>query len=664
MSGGAPAGGREARWQAVYSVLLTVLTALVTVTLLFSKTFFGWYNRPAFFGLFRFLSFLQLGLFVAALTSVAAWSTRRLPVPLRALLVLPGVVCAGWLTVWSIVHGGFGIRLSVQQVWDLLRAPETLAVAGLTPSGVLLRVAALCVGATGLAFAIQAAAARSSLRFVRRAAWFALGGFGILHGAVRGWVGYHTARNQRAVLMLDEGMPLALRSETLLPGMAGRRFQFASLAEPARTDAYLEWARRAPAPAIPHKLNILWFSLDSFRFDAITDSTTPSLFAHRGEFQLRLGGDHWSGANMTRGGIFSMLMGLSAYHLQEGRRAGLSVPLLTLLAQNGYRLRIAKGLSFYYGDLRGFLPSQAEVAEVHAPSMPAGDRAMVDSLLLDLERRNPTRPAFDLLTFDSTHWPYDDPSIALTGAPGSRPERIYRAVRSEATVRSARGRYAKSLRFEDAELGRVLERLRAKGALARTIVIVTGDHGEEFLERGQLGHGAGVNDYQARVPLWISFPSEPQVPPQSGFSSQLDIVPTLLDYLGFDHDVLRTQGRSLLRPGPAPPLLMVAEQGWSEPAYHAVISPTYISRWRESGRRFLFSSVERRDGAPVIGSAWWDEVRASRPAAAAGYEVFPDVRAPLRAFSDSLAAVLPAARASLPSAVHSAMPAIPRSQPE
>jgi hypothetical protein len=470
------------------------------------------------------------------------------------------------------------------------------------------------------------------------------GVFLCLHLAVRGYVGYYAARNQRAVLMLDEGTPISLRTETLLLGVGRSRLQFPRLAEPQRTAAYFDWARRAPVPTVPRKLNILWIVCESFRSDAIADSTMPALFAQRERFQLRREREHWSVANMTRGGIFSMLTGLSAYHLQEARGARLSFPFLTLLAQNGYRLRIAKGLSLYYGELRAFLPPQAIVAEVHAPSIPAGDLSMVDSLLVDLSRRDPSQPAFDLLTFDATHWPYDDPGMARTGAPGKRPERIYRAM-SEASVRAARIRYANSLRFEDAEIARVLEPLRASGVLARTIVIVTGDHGEEFLERGQLGHGSGVNDYQARVPLWISFPGPVRVPPAEGFTSSLDIVPTLLDELGFDRDVLRTQGRSLLRPSPEPPptLLMVAELGWSEPAYHALISPTYITRWRESGGRFLFSSVERRDGGAVSDSSWLREVIAGRPAAAAEYEVLPDVRAPSRVFGgpDPALAVVP-----------------------
>jgi membrane-anchored protein YejM (alkaline phosphatase superfamily) len=613
-----------------YVALLGLIIACVTVTLTLSKAYYGWYPRPALFGLFRLLDSLCFALLTVTFIAVAVQFGRRWDsAAARAALVLPGVVCAVWLVVWAVVHALFGIRLSVGQVWDLVSEPHSIQLVGLSRASVLGACSALVLVALALAAVIQAAARASGPRFTRRTLLLVFGGFLSLHLAVRSYFAYHIARNQRAVLALDEGTPLALRTETLIPGLSLRRVQFPSLEDPARTDSYLAWASHGPQEELRNKPSILLVSVESLRADALNDSTTPYLWSHRNEFQLRLGRDHWTGGNATRSGTFSMLTGLAAFHMQRLRGAGIAFPLLTLLDGNGYRLRIAKGLSFYYGNLRAFLPAQAVVAEVSAPSRPSGDRAMVDSLLQDLGRRNPARPAFDLLTFDATHWPYDDPERYRTTGPAKRPERIYRRVRSlrsPETMRLARLHYDNSVRFIDRELGQVIERLRSTGALNHTIVIVTGDHGEEFLERGQLGHSSGMNDFQGRVPLWVHFPG-PVVPPeQEGLSSNLDLVPTLLDYLGLERDVLLTQGRSLLRTGPPRSLLMLAEQGWAEPAYHALVSPTYMSRWRSSGRRFLFSSVERRDGTPVAGDAWWREVQAGRPQAALGYEVLPDVR--------------------------------------
>jgi arylsulfatase A-like enzyme len=53
----------------------------------------------------------------------------------------------------------------------------------------------------------------------------------------------------------------------------------------------------------------------------------------------------------------------------------------------------------------------------------------------------------------------------------------------------------------DAELGRFLGELRARGYLANTWVVITGDHGENFGEHDHFGHGSNLYNEQTHVPL-------------------------------------------------------------------------------------------------------------------------------------------------------------------
>lgn len=66
-----------------------------------------------------------------------------------------------------------------------------------------------------------------------------------------------------------------------------------------------------------------------------------------------------------------------------------------------------------------------------------------------------------------------------------------------------------------------------------TFLVVTSDHGEEFLEHGQTGHGKSLYNEVLRVPLVFWSPGrirEPQRMPQA--VSTLDILPTLAAMLG------------------------------------------------------------------------------------------------------------------------------------
>ena len=67
-------------------------------------------------------------------------------------------------------------------------------------------------------------------------------------------------------------------------------------------------------------------------------------------------------------------------------------------------------------------------------------------------------------------------------------------------------RFHQELRFTDLQLGRILDYLEDNGLASKTIIVVTGDHGEAFRERGKVNHSSSLYDEQTRVPLVVSIP--------------------------------------------------------------------------------------------------------------------------------------------------------------
>lgn len=73
--------------------------------------------------------------------------------------------------------------------------------------------------------------------------------------------------------------------------------------------------------------------------------------------------------------------------------------------------------------------------------------------------------------------------------------------------------------------------ITADPALAqRTALIVTADHGEEFMEHGKRYHNGSLYDELLRVPLWVCSPAPPRVIDEP--VSLIDLAPTLLDLFG------------------------------------------------------------------------------------------------------------------------------------
>jgi len=92
--------------------------------------------------------------------------------------------------------------------------------------------------------------------------------------------------------------------------------------------------------------------------------------------------------------------------------------------------------------------------------------------------------------------------------------------------------YDGEIRYADSQIGKIMEQMKALGLLDNTILIITADHGEEFLEHGRLLHGQTLYRELTHVPLILRYP--PAVKPGRIRTAveTTDIVPTVLDLAG------------------------------------------------------------------------------------------------------------------------------------
>jgi arylsulfatase len=66
--------------------------------------------------------------------------------------------------------------------------------------------------------------------------------------------------------------------------------------------------------------------------------------------------------------------------------------------------------------------------------------------------------------------------------------------------------YRGEIRYTDGWIGALLDRVEARGETGRTLVIVVGDHGEEFFEHGEKGHRNNLYEETLRIPMIVSLP--------------------------------------------------------------------------------------------------------------------------------------------------------------
>jgi arylsulfatase A-like enzyme len=179
------------------------------------------------------------------------------------------------------------------------------------------------------------------------------------------------------------------------------------------------------------------------------------------------------------------------------------------------------------------------------------------------------RPAFLYVHTMDPHIPYAPPEPWLSmfepkptpQAPGRDPRRDPDPVANrDAFV----ARYDGEIAYGDAQLGRFLDELKARGLYDRALIVFLSDHGEEFYDHGDWGHGVSLYEELVRIPLVVKYPRQRGAGRRvSRLVQHVDVVPTVLRELGLPIPE-RLAGRPLQEAGTAaerPALLEVSHRG-------------------------------------------------------------------------------------------------------
>ena len=155
---------------------------------------------------------------------------------------------------------------------------------------------------------------------------------------------------------------------------------------------------------------------------------------------------------------------------------------------------------------------------------------------------NTHTPFFLFVHYYDNHWDYLPPSPYNTlfdpdytgqidGHQIAR-EPLYSNPPEERDIQHMIALYDGEIRQTDADLGELIRFIEKKGLLDNSIVVVMGDHGEQFYEHGHTSHH-GLWDELIHIPMIVSLPeNQNQARVIDGLVSQVDIMPTLLDRLG------------------------------------------------------------------------------------------------------------------------------------
>ena len=165
-----------------------------------------------------------------------------------------------------------------------------------------------------------------------------------------------------------------------------------------------------------------------------------------------------------------------------------------------------------------------------------------------------SEPFFLYLHYYDNHWDYLPPEPycsmfdpeykgSIDGRLISK-EPLYSNPPSQDDIDHIVALYDGEVRQTDEDLGVFLRYLSESGLMGNSVVIIVGEHGEQFYEHGNTSHH-GLYDEMIKIPMAMHLPDSEPVK-YDNLVSQVDILPTVLDIVGaYDSVPKGSRGGSL-----------------------------------------------------------------------------------------------------------------------
>jgi hypothetical protein len=340
-------------------------------------------------------------------------------------------------------------------------------------------------------------------------------------------------------------------------------------------------------------LNIVWLMAESLRADMLDPEIMPATWAFAN--QAHRFKQHYSGGNGTRMGLFSAFYGIYGPYWFPFLEARRSPVIMDVLQQQGYQLDLHTSAKFSYPEFDKTIFAGVPERFMHEVSDKPGwqrDRENVDHIIEFVKNRDTNRPFMTFMFFESPHARYYFPEECAIRKPYLE-DFNYATMSVDKDIELIKNRYINSCNHLDTQLGRLIALLKEENLLEDTIVIITGDHGEEFMEKGDWGHNSKFTEEQTRVPLVLWIPGT-GASETDRMTSHLDIVPTILPLLGvknpaedysLGYDLLGTKQREFS---------VVTD--WSSICY---VGPQYKASFPLKAEGLAHNSVTLKDDGPV-----------------------------------------------------------------
>lgn len=231
--------------------------------------------------------------------------------------------------------------------------------------------------------------------------------------------------------------------------------------------------------------NILLILIDSWSRRALDPETMPNAYRYARENVLY--DNHFSCSNGTRGSVFGIYFSVPAYYWDLFESSKVNPVFIDTMIESGYTCQVYPGATLVGPPFFRVVFRKIPNLNISTPGNTAWDRdrAITDNFIRDLPKYVASgKPFFSMVFYDLPH------SFEIT------PEQLrfqpswtfadYTKLNNDLDPTGFFNLYRNTCYETDKMLGDILAALDREGCADNTVVIVTGDHAQEFNENRKI----------------------------------------------------------------------------------------------------------------------------------------------------------------------------------
>ena len=254
-------------------------------------------------------------------------------------------------------------------------------------------------------------------------------------------------------------------------------------------------------------MNVIIIAIDAWNKRSLTPKVMPNTYAFSQKCECY--NNHFSSSNGTRGGIFGLFYGIPSTYWKDFDVTHTYPVLIHELLHHGYQVQTYPSATLLSPPFARNVFKEVPNLNIEGHGKTTYDRDcdVTRRLLADLDKNDGKKPFFSFIFYDLNH------SIRLTK------DKLYRfqpswdyahytELNNNSDPTLFWNLYCNCSAEVDSLAGLIYKKLEQKGLLDNTIVMITGDHGQEFNEnhKNYWGHNSNFSKIQIGVPFLFYYP--------------------------------------------------------------------------------------------------------------------------------------------------------------